>query len=186
MEMSSPAQGENPETQDGNTAESDTKSEASYDPLFDDDPEEAADSKVQKIRPAPRDLLSALAAPKGAPPLLDSASYGAFSPDILMTASIDGQVLLWDRRVGVPGQGVGRLWMSEKTPPWCLSACWSADGGQIYAGRRNGTIDVWDVRQLGRSGPRDTARLLKTLRNPVSSGVVSSVVAFPDNKHLAW
>lgn len=68
----------------------------------------------------------------------------------------------------------------------CSQACWSADGAQIYAGRRNGTVDVWDVRHFGRSGPSGTPKLLKTLRNPVSSGVVSCVVAFPDGRHIAW
>jgi len=67
-----------------------------------------------------------------------------------------------------------------------MQACWSADGSQIYAGRRNGTVDVWDVRLVGRSGPSNTPRLLKTLRNPASSGVVSCVVAFPDCRHLVW
>ena len=173
------------------------------------------------------------AVPKNAPPLLDRTSFAAYSPDVLMTAAMDGQVVLWDCRVATPspGRGVGRLWMSEKTPPWCLSvrvplsapsvcvtcrgvltddsvyhfspifmlisvmclgwggcaqACWSMNGAQIYAGRRNGTIDVWDVRQLGRSGPSEVPRLLKTLRNPVSSGVVSCVAAFPDGRHIAW
>lgn len=65
-------------------------------------------------------------------------------------------------------------------------ACWSADGSHIYAGRRNGTVDVWDVRLLGRSGPRCTPRLVKSLRNPPSSGVVSCVVPFPDGRHIAW
>ncbi|KAH9043126.1 WD40 repeat-like protein [Lactarius pseudohatsudake] len=125
-------------------------------------------------------------APKNAPPILDAASFGAFSPDIIMTAAMDGQVVLWDCRVpSGAGYGVGRLWMSEKTPPWCLSACWSPNGGQIFAGRRNGTVDVWDVRQLGRSGPAESPRLLKTLRNPPSSGIVSCVVAFPDGRHIA-
>lgn len=65
-------------------------------------------------------------------------------------------------------------------------ACWSTDGNQLYAGRRNGAVDVWDVRQLGYSGTLSTPRLLKTLRNPTSSGVVSCVVAFPDCRHIAW
>ncbi|KAH9063329.1 WD40 repeat-like protein [Lactarius vividus] len=137
---------------------------------------------IQSPKPPP----IAAPAPKNAPPILDAASFGAFSPDIIMTAAMDGQVVLWDCRVpSGAGYGVGRLWMSEKTPPWCLSACWSPNGGQIFAGRRNGTVDVWDVRQLGRSGPAESPRLLKTLRNPPSSGIVSCVVAFPDGRHIA-
>lgn len=84
---------------------------------------------------------------------------------------------------------VGKLITSSQFAT-CLSlsssqACWSADGGQIYAGRRNGTIDVYDVRQLGMPA-MGTPRTLKTLRNPTSSGVVSCVVAFPDTRHIAW
>ncbi|KDQ60948.1 hypothetical protein JAAARDRAFT_31941 [Jaapia argillacea MUCL 33604] len=204
--------------------ESDAKSDASFDPLFDDEPDGDAEmddslfprtpltpglsmpgadvpqipgtggvppgipnapSQPQVARPNIRTSFSQAAVPKNAPPLLDPASYATFSPDLLMIASVDGQVMLWDRRVQTPGTGVGRLWMSEKTPPWCVSACWSANGNQIYAGRRNGTIDIWDVRQMGRSGPSGTPRLMKTLRNPLSSGVVSCVVAFPDSRHLA-
>ncbi|KAJ7499172.1 WD40-repeat-containing domain protein [Mycena latifolia] len=174
--------------------DSDAKSDASFDPLFDDE-EEAEGGPPPPPKPSqfvghpdPRSAgppPRAIAPPKNAPPLLDAATSGAFSADVLMTASIDGQVILWDKRVYTPGTGVGRLWMSEKTPPWCLSACWSSDGGQIYAGRRNGTIDVWDTRQLGQAGPASVPRLLKTLRNPASSGVVSCVVAFPDGKHIA-
>ncbi|KAK7061505.1 MT-A70-domain-containing protein [Favolaschia claudopus] len=170
--------------------DSDAKSDASFDPLFDDEPEPDPNSAKasqftsdfgKPVALPPR----AIAPPKNAPPLLDTATSSGLSPDILMTASIDGQVILWDKRTSMPGTGVGRLWMSEKTPPWCLSACWSADGGQIYAGRRNGTIDVWDTRQLGVAGPGNVPRILKTLRNPPSSGVVSCVAAFPDGKHIA-
>ncbi|KAG2020238.1 hypothetical protein CC2G_005602 [Coprinopsis cinerea AmutBmut pab1-1] len=146
-------------------------------------------ASVKPSRPATQAPSSSIgggiAAPKNAPPLLEPAGYQNFSSDLLMTAFVDGQVILWDRRVSSPGRGVGRLWMSEKTPPWCLSACWSWDGGQIYAGRRNGTIDVWDVRLMGRSGPDNIPRLLKTIRNPPSSGVVSCVVPFPDCRHIA-
>ena len=55
----------------------------------------------------------------------------------------------------------------------------------MYAGRRNGTVDVWDTRQFGRASG-GTPRLLKSLRNPISSGAVSCLVAFPDGNHIAW
>jgi len=38
---------------------------------------------------------------------------------------------------------------------------------------------------LGKSGPANTPRLFRALRNPTSSGVVSCVVAFPDCRHIA-
>lgn len=44
----------------------------------------------------------------------------AMSGDVLMTAYIDGQVLLWDRRAG-GGKPSVRLEMGEKSPPWCVS-----------------------------------------------------------------
>lgn len=132
--------------------DSDTKSEMSYDPLFDDeldaDGELDGENNVQWqqtrglnaqpslngpptlampsepiSQPSVRTSISSVAVPKNAPPLLDSASYATFSSDILMTASIDGQIILWDKRVNTPRKGVGRLEMSEKTPPWCVSVC---------------------------------------------------------------
>lgn len=77
----------------------------------------------QPSHPPARATVGFIAPPKNAPPLLDSATYATYSPDLLLTASIDGQIILWDKRVHTPGKGVGRLWMSEKTPPWCLSVC---------------------------------------------------------------
>jgi hypothetical protein len=75
---------------------------------------------------------------------------------------------------------------SVVSPELDSQACWSRNWGQIFAGRRNGTVDVWDVSQLGRSGLAEVPRLLKTLRNFPSSGIVSCVVAFPDGRHIAW
>ncbi|KAI0374919.1 WD40 repeat-like protein [Pilatotrama ljubarskyi] len=176
--------------------EDDARSDTSYDPLFDEpDADGAGETKPSynsfsttvgsgHQQQSGQNLGRGAIAPKGAPPILDPTTYATFSPDLLMTAHVDGQVILWDRRVQTPGKGVGRLWMSEKTPPWCMSACWSADGNQIYAGRRNGTVEIYDVRQTGNSA-FGTPRIWKTLRNPVSSGVVSCVVAFPDSRHLA-
>jgi transcriptional activator SPT8 len=118
--------------------DSDVRSDASFDPLFDDVPEEITPhshsaiptestlampggTQLQTPLPPPRPTTTFIPPPKNAPPLLDFASYSTYSPELLLTASIDGQVILWDRRVQTSGTGVGRLWMSEKTPPWCLS-----------------------------------------------------------------
>lgn len=110
----------------------DAESDGSFDPLFDDEPEldSAGIASAQPALPGtapPAPTLpkpqKAAPAPKNAPPILDSSTYAGFSPDILMTASIDGQVILWDRRAYTLGKGVGRLWMGEKTPPWCMSVC---------------------------------------------------------------
>ncbi|KDQ11704.1 hypothetical protein BOTBODRAFT_135510 [Botryobasidium botryosum FD-172 SS1] len=120
-------------------------------------------------------------------PLLDPVTYASYSRDILLTACIDGQVVLWDRRAPAVSQGrpgVGRLELGERCPPWCVSACWSSNGAQVYAGRRNGTIDVWDTRKMG-TGYLGTPTLLRSLRNPPSSGAVSCVASFPDGHHLA-
>lgn len=142
----------NPKTQDA-----DATSDASFDPLFDGEPD--AEGEFDNENPTPdefgafrsqapqgdgsitgnkaslavpdapnlgqqqaaRSPQHSVAPPKNAPPLLDAANSSTFSPDILMIGAIDGQIMLWDKRVNTPGTGVGRLWMSEKTPPWCVS-----------------------------------------------------------------
>lgn len=99
----------------------------------DDTPGAAPSLSIPSAGPAPAPLPASLAvpspkppmpapAPKNAPPILDAPSYAKFSHDIIMTAAMDGQVVLWDcRAASGAGYGVGRLWMGEKTPPWCLS-----------------------------------------------------------------
>ena len=120
----------------------DTKSD--YDPLF-DDAEGTGDSGPSSRAPTanatqPETPLQGLSLPGQsasldglrtafAPPppvvnprkhgalLLDAAKYADFSKDVLMTATFDGSVLLWDRRE--PGK-VGRL-ENDRAPPWCLA-----------------------------------------------------------------
>ena len=134
-----------------NIQDADATSDASFDPLFDGEPDadgefdEGSDKFASQApqrdqstisnkpslavpdapnlgqQQAARSPQHSVAPPKNAPPLLDSSNSSTFSPDILMIAAIDGQIMLWDKRVNSPGTGVGRLWMSEKTPPWCVS-----------------------------------------------------------------
>lgn len=130
-----------PSASAGPNDEMDAKSDGSYDPLFDDEPDTDAPPQIKPEpaaqRPAPSrsDLslpgsvpqsqfaprVASNAVPRNAPPVLDPNLYASFSSDVLMTASIDGQIILWDRRANTPGGGVGRMFMDDKTPPWCAS-----------------------------------------------------------------
>ena len=122
--------------QDCGTGEGDdAKSDGSYDPLFDEPDADGAPDMANGPQDRGLDLslpgtvpnpqfnrhLPSSTIPKNAPPLLDPHTYSTYSSDVLMTASIDGQIFLWDRRVDAQGKGVGRLFMSERTPPWCVS-----------------------------------------------------------------
>ncbi|KAG8954661.1 hypothetical protein FRC04_011094 [Tulasnella sp. 424] len=166
----------------------DGDSGSSDDSLFGDDSgddEEGGGGNQKKGASKPNGVQAQNSGPNATRSNNHSNSGGPIlSPDIVMTAYIDGQVLLWDRRNPTQSKPL-RLEMGEKSPPWCVSASWSSNGHEIYAGRRIGTIDVWDIRQAGASsasGPR----LLKSLRNPASSGPVTCVAGFPDGQHLVW
>jgi transcriptional activator SPT8 len=67
-----------------------------------------------------------------------------------------------------------------------MQACWSANGAHVIAGRRNGTIEVFDVRKFGPGSGFGQPKILRVLKNPQSSGPVSCVAAFPDKQHLVW
>ncbi|KIW27695.1 uncharacterized protein PV07_07413 [Cladophialophora immunda] len=95
------------------------------------------------------------------------------SDSTFLATSIDGAIRVWDRRQSKP---VARI-LSRNTPPWCLSACWSPDGNFIYAGRRNNTVEEYDLRK-GLKGPE------RVFRFPNGSGAVTSVKAMPNGRHL--
>ncbi|KIW20616.1 hypothetical protein PV08_01191 [Exophiala spinifera] len=99
-----------------------------------------------------------------APPTSDST---------FLATSIDGAIRVWDRRQPKP---VARV-LPRNTPPWCLSACWSVDGNCIYAGRRNNTVEEYDLRK----GLKTSERVF---RFPNGSGAVTSVKAMPNGRHL--
>ncbi|ORX46814.1 WD40 repeat-like protein [Hesseltinella vesiculosa] len=102
----------------------------------------------------------------------DPPQEDRYSPHIFLSASVDGQCLIWDRRME---KEAAKLSVPDKTPPWCFSACWHADGSKIYVGRRNGTVEEWDAKQH---------QLLQTFRMPVNSGPVYNVCALPNGKHI--
>jgi len=96
------------------------------------------------------------------------------SENVFLDAAIDGTLRIWDRRQPTP---MARIVPAKKTPPWSMHACWSPDGNYIYAGRRNGTVDEYNIYK-GLHEP------LRTLKFPAGSGAVSSVRAMPNGRHL--
>lgn len=95
------------------------------------------------------------------------------SDSTFMATSIDGSIRVWDRRQPLP---VARI-TPQDTPPWCLSACWAPDGNTLYAGRRNNTVEEYDLRK----GLKTPDRIF---RFPQGSGAVTSVKAMPNGRHL--
>ena len=116
-----------------------------------------------------------------------------FSHDILLTSTLSGQVMLWDRRVDTKSKhGVRALGLPHGTPPWCTGTCWNHTGDKIYVGRRNELVEEWDVRMLpditsnpgSRSQNGAAPAYLRALRLPRGSGPVSSVAVMPNNRHI--
>jgi transcriptional activator SPT8 len=105
-------------------------------------------------------------------PTQDSAAP-VTSDSTFLATSIDGAIRVWDRRQPKP---VARI-VPRNTPPWCLSACWSPDGNSIYAGRRNNTVEEYDLRK----GLKNPERVFKF---PHGSGAVTAVRAMPNGRHL--
>ena len=95
-----------------------------------------------------------------------------------MSTAIDGTIRIWDRRVQNP---VARIGIRHGVPPWCMGACWSPDGNMIYAGRRNGIVEEFDVRKAKRGWESE-----RSLKFPLGSGAVSAVRAMPNGRHLVW
>ena len=104
-----------------------------------------------------------------------TAEAGPSSDSTFLAASIDGIIRIWDRREPNP---VAKI-LPRNSPPWCMDACWSPDGNYIYAGRRNCTVEEFDLR-MGLKEPQ------RTFKFPLGSGPVTAVKAMPNGRHLVW
>lgn len=100
------------------------------------------------------------------------------SDTTFFSAGHDGTIRIWDRRVAMP---VARIGNRPGVPPWCMGASWSPDGNWIYAGRRNGTVEEFNIHKA-RSGWAPE----RTLKFPTGSGPVSAVRAMVNGRHLVW
>lgn len=100
------------------------------------------------------------------------------SPTTFLSSAMDGTIRIWDRRVPA---AVARISPRTGVPPWCMSACWSPDGNMIYAGRRNSTVEEYDIRHAKRGWEPE-----RTLKFPNGSGAVSAVQPMVNGRHLVW
>lgn len=110
------------------------------------------------------------------PPTQHEASQ--VSHTTFLSSAIDGTIRIWDRRVPNP---VARINNRAGVPPWCMSACWSPDGNKIYAGRRNGTVEEFDIAKAKRGWKPE-----RVLRFPAGSGAVSAIKPMVNGRHLVW
>lgn len=133
---------------------------------------------------SPSTLLDPAPAPESpsavfaAPPLTHYDTTQT-SDSTFLSASIDGTLKIWDRRVPNP---VARIGNRIGVPPWCMGACWSPDGNWIYVGRRNGTVEEFSV-EKARGGHKGW-QPERVFKFPHGSGPVSCVRAMPNSRHL--
>lgn len=111
-------------------------------------------------------------------PSFTDKSLPDLSEDLFLTLSVDGHCTVWDRQAYVEQkegqQNFRTLDIPAKTPPWASSASWSPSGDKIYVGRRNATVDVYDLRQ----------RTSKTIKLPPASGRVTAVLPLRDGSRI--
>ncbi|CAN6597250.1 transcription factor Spt8p [Trichomonascus vanleenenianus] len=134
--------------------------EKSLDSLFGDEDEEEEEEEEKGIKQEDT-----------APP---SPGKVQKSQSVFLSASIDGSVDIWDRR---QAKKAGHLYVPEGTPPWTTSACWSIDGNEVFVGRRNSSVDNYDIR-------KSLVKPQRTFKFPSVSGTVSTVCPMPSGRHL--
>ncbi|CDK26227.1 unnamed protein product [Kuraishia capsulata CBS 1993] len=102
------------------------------------------------------------------------------SDNVFLTSAIDGSIDIWDDRIANRSNKVLKISIPKGTPPWTSSTSWSNDGNSIFSGRRNATVEEFDLRKIDMTN----IEAVKTLKFPQASGSVSVVRPMPNGKHL--
>ncbi|KAK2074467.1 hypothetical protein P8C59_008674 [Phyllachora maydis] len=108
-----------------------------------------------------------------APAHMDSSQSSA---NLFLSAAMDGNLRIWDRRVANP---VARISNRPGVPPWCMGACWSTDGNRIFVGRRNAVVEEFSIHKACSAWQPERA-----LKFPGSSGSISCVRPMANGRHL--
>ncbi|KAI0130404.1 transcription factor SPT8 [Xylariales sp. AK1849] len=136
--------------------------------------QDATQSPSALFAPAPESPSAIFSAPP--PTYYDTTQT---SDSTFLSASIDGTLRIWDRRVPNP---VARIGNRFGVPPWCMGTCWSPDGNWIYVGRRNGTVEEFNVAKA--TGGRKGWQPERVFKFPGGSGPVSCVRPMANGRHL--
>jgi transcriptional activator SPT8 len=134
-------------------------------------PQDSQPPASQEAPASPSMLLASPHAPTQHDPTQTSTTT-------FLSAAMDGTLRIWDRRQPDP---VARIGTRNGVPPWCMGACWSPSGNAIYAGRRNGTVEEFDIHKAKRNWEPQ-----RTLKFPAGSGAVSAVRPMVNGRHLVW
>lgn len=148
-------------------------------------PDQQFNTNIPAHDAPPNNLIPSDMQPPSSPSMLftsaadpNTSDPNQTSTSTFFSASIDGTIRIWDRRMRDPAARIGNR---PGIPPWCMGACWSPDGNWIYAGRRNGTVEEFSIHKA-RSGWTPE----RVLKFPNGSGPVSCVRAMPNGRHLVW
>lgn len=102
-----------------------------------------------------------------------------FDENVLLTSQLNGKTYVYDLRASDSsnsGKPMLSLLKSDDTPPWALNSCWSFSANKVFVGRRNATIEQFDLRN-----PSKPEKLIKF---PKKSGEVTCVRTLPNDKKL--
>jgi transcriptional activator SPT8 len=102
-----------------------------------------------------------------------SISLNPVSEISFCATSFDGTLWIFENMSKPPKIVPGNS-LQAKTN-WTLTACWSNCGSKIYIGRRNEEVDTVDVAK---------ATITSSIRLLQGSGWITSLVMFPNNRHL--
>lgn len=98
------------------------KSDEPFDPLFDNqDSDVDADGDVDDEQTATSSTLPARPPPRNVPIVGRAKDLPELSNDVFLSTSIDGQIMIWDRRIKGDGKGGVRKLENSKNGGWCSS-----------------------------------------------------------------
>ena len=102
-----------------------------------------------------------------------------FDENVLLTSQLNGKTYVYDLRVfdhNSDSRPMLSLLKADETPPWAVNSCWSFSGNNVFVGRRNASVEQFDIRNI--SKPE------KIIKFPKKSGEITCVRTLPNDNKL--